>query len=107
MTDHGRPTTEVRSYEERGGVPSEAGDIWLASGRGPAAGAQRRWGWPELANDNAYPRVTLPLRITPPENYGAAEEGPSELLAGMLLVGDSLYLSPPILSRQRAKLLIM
>jgi hypothetical protein len=45
------------------GVPSEAGNIWLASGRGPAAGAQRKWEWPALANDNVSARVTLTLRI--------------------------------------------
>ena len=70
--------TELGKAEE--GVPSEAGDVWLASGRGPPAGAQRRWGWPELANVDASACVTLPLRITSSENNGAAEEGPSELL---------------------------
>jgi hypothetical protein len=32
----------------RGAKPEEGG-IWFASGRGPTAGAQRRWGWPSLA----------------------------------------------------------
>ncbi len=69
-------------YKGEEGVPSEAGDIWLASGRGPAAGAKRRWGGPALANCNASPCVTLPLRIKSVDNYGAAEEGPSEPLFG-------------------------
>ena len=52
--------SDVAKSEE--GVPSEAGDIWLASpkesgvlrtGRGPAAVAQRRRGWPASANHNA------------------------------------------------------
>ncbi|MEE8228402.1 MAG: hypothetical protein V3R69_00865 [candidate division NC10 bacterium] len=70
--------TEVGKGEA--GVPSEAGDIWLASGRGPAAEAQRRRGWPASAHYNASACVTLPRRKKSPENNGAAEEGPSEPL---------------------------
>lgn len=70
--------TDVAKGEE--GVPSEAGDIWLASGRGPAAEAQRRRGWPAPAKYNAQACVTLPLRMKSSENNGASEEGPSEPL---------------------------
>jgi len=58
--------SEVAKGEE--GVPAEAGDIWLASGRGPAARAKRRRGWPALAKYNASTCVTLPLRIKSSEN---------------------------------------